>query len=243
MAERRRISVDYKPPSVAKPNFGSSGNSQQNMLLSYMLGQAGAGNVGKTMNDVKDQFPGGVPPGSSLNAGRNASVSVPLNRELNQDERADISTANVLEPHFNNIINMVNSGYMEGKNNLDRTMRQGIVDTGQPLMAGKDAGLQGLQSEFNKLKSKLPFDAGGKQLTGTEKALVFKLLNTVGKSNETIVSDLSFAMDILRERKRLAIEGSAGAVSSPDQSPIPGMSQQTTEDPRSAFLKRKGLLK
>lgn len=220
-APKKKSSGFNATPMKTSSGRGNSGNGLQ-ILIKEKLKKQREGSLGERVSQAEAQFPGGFPAGSKLNVGEETSANIPLNRELTGDERSDVASANVIEPHFNNIVSMINQGYLDSQSMgpVGRTAKQGIVDFGNPLLtAGRD-NLQSIQSEFNKLKSKLPFDSGGKQLTGTEKALVFKLMNTMGKSNETIIDDLNFAMNILREKRRLALGGSLAG----QQSPISGMS-------------------
>lgn len=66
--------------------------------------------------------------------------------------------------------------------------QQARVDFGQPLATG--GKLKDITLTMNRLKNLIPFSRGGKQLTPFEAKLVFRLLNTVGKSNKQIKSDL-----------------------------------------------------
>lgn len=193
-----------------------------------------AGSVANTAKNVSAQFGGNVPRGSKITRG---GVTVELNPRPNQAEAADIASQSVMEPIFKDITRMLREGYMDGpsKNPIERTMRQGIVDLGQPIFASQDERLKQLTSAFNKLKMSLPFDQGGKQLTGTEKELVFKVLNVTGKDDATILSDLNFAMDKIRQRALLASGGlNASDVSkaTPFQATIPTQSQAGSQTGR-----------
>jgi hypothetical protein len=226
----------------AIPKLGSS-NSLQNAM--FQMANAGnkqaaqtkgeiakedelAGTLSKTSENINEQFGGNVTRGSKLTRG---GATVELNPRLNADERGDVASISIMEPHFINIKRMLDEGYLDDPsgNPVKRTMRQGIIDVGQPLLASNDEKLHQIQAEFNRLKSKLPFDAGGKQLTGTEKALVFKLLNITGKDNETIKGDLDFMMATIRKRAQLALGGAnimksesgpASNATAPSQSPV-----------------------
>lgn len=180
-----------------------------------------AGSLANTAKTITGQFGGNITRGSKLTRG---GATIELNPRPNQQEAADIASQSVMEPIFKDISRMLQEGYMDGpsKNPIERTMRQGIVDLGQPIFASQDEKLKQLTSAFNKLKSTLPFDAGGKTLTGTEKDLVFKLLNTTGKDNATILSDMNFAMDKIRARAALA----KGGLNSVDAGPA---SQATSQ--------------
>jgi len=83
------------------------------------------------------------------------------------------------------------------------------------------------------LKAQLPFSAGGKQLTDTEKELVFRGLNMTGKSDDSILRGLNQAMAILREKENLALHGLQAPQLS--ASPIPGLNQRTKDVGGSKF--------
>ena len=193
------------------------------------------GNIGQTVTDVKSQFGGKMPVRTKITEG---NVTLEPNIRLNADERGDVASMSIMEPHFKNLTRMVNEGYLDDPsgNPIKRTMRQGIIDMGQPLLSANDERLKQIQAEFNRLKSKLPFDAGGKQLTGTEKALVFKLFNITGKDNATILGDLNFAMNMIRQRAKLALGGAdAVATSGPaSEATIPNASSMATQSPTSS---------
>jgi len=213
------------PPKRKSGNFveqliAAQNKMQMNNENELQKRQQVTGGIKDILGQVQRQFPEGATPGSTLNIGDNVSANMQLNRELTQDERSDVATANVIEPHFQNIEKMIRAGGLNTSNdfgigqigkNIGRTVKQGIVDSGQPLLTGGNKNIESLQSEMNKLKSKLPFDSGGKQLTGTEKALVFKLLNLTGKSDEVALDDLNFAMNLIRERRDLALGGANAA--------------------------------
>lgn len=176
-----------------------------------------AGSLAPTAQKIQAQFGGNVTRGSKLTRG---GATIELNPRPSQQESADITSQSVMEPIFKDITRMIQEGYLEGpsKHPIERTARQSIIDLGQPILVRNDDKLMKIQSMFNRLKSTLPFDAGGKQLTGTEKALVFKLLNITGKDNATILGDMNFAMDKIRERAKLAKGGlnTADVTSVPD---------------------------
>lgn len=99
MAERRRISVDYKPPSVAKPNFGGSGNSQQNVLLGYMLGQMkGQGQRELSGQNVPGNLPEGVDPDDfrMIPKVRDVGGALVQNPEWERKPDPDMSEADVV---------------------------------------------------------------------------------------------------------------------------------------------------
>lgn len=229
----------------AVPKLGGN-NSLMNMMYAQnmlpqkqaVLNQADiakedelAGSLANTSKNITEQFGGNVTRGSKLTRG---GATIELNPRPNQQEVADIASQSVMEPIFKDITRMLQEGYLDGpsKNPIERTMRQGIIDLGQPLFASQDERLKKLTSAFNKLKSTLPFDAGGKQLTGTEKDLVFKLLNTTGKDNDTILSDMNFAMDKIRARAALAKGGLNSVETGPAaEATNPSMSPMATPNP------------
>lgn len=160
---------------------------------------------------------GNLPPGSTVNVG---GLSVPLNQKLTESEQSSVAGVKSLEPSLAKIEENISSVIPDSEgavSNVKRTVKQAILDSGEPILTGGDQKLQSLQSDLNTLKSQLPFTAGGKQLTGTEKKLVFKLLNITGKSNETITSDLNKAFQILREKEKLATGGANSAKSNEAQ--------------------------
>lgn len=126
---------------------------------------------------------------------------------LNESEANAVAGVRSLEPSLKGIEERINSGIFN-QPPIVREFNQFRVDTGNPLLVGGE--MEKLQSDLNSLKTQLPFSAGGKQLTRTEKELVFRKLNTLGKDNDTIVKDLNDAFQLLREKEKLAIQGTGG---------------------------------
>lgn len=221
-----------------KNDFG--GNGFQNQLQMLMAREL----------IKKDQMRGaenlGDPaPGTKKTIGpTGTSVSTEENRVLTDDEKATVSGYRALLPTINLIKQRLDGRYLDDQDetkgfsgDIERTLRQGITDIGYPLLSSRDTSLQRIQGDFNHLKSLLPFANGGKQLTGTEKELVFKLLNTTGKDNEQIKIDLDRAIDFFKNKETLTVGGS-NAIQGLGQT----SNQQPLEDPKTKFLKRKGLL-
>lgn len=112
---------NYKAGKSRK--LGVPGGSGSNQLMGYMLSQQKAQNaqgmqeqerqtqasgIGDIIGNVKQQFPEGTPPGSTLNVGENVSANVPLNRELTQDERADLEHYSTLERYIDSMEGLMN---------------------------------------------------------------------------------------------------------------------------------------
>lgn len=197
---------NFKTPSRSKKRF-SSNSSGLGTLMGFMAGRESNKNLGNTISQVSSEI-GQASPGTSINiAPRGASVSIPSNRILDTEERGDIALINSLEPTVQSIEDKIFEGRF-GTSPFERTKRQMIIDSGESLFSSMDKGLQEIQSDFNHLKSQLPFTSGGKQLSPTEKELVFKLLITRGKSDEIVLRDLRRAMSIVRNKEKLITGGS-----------------------------------
>jgi hypothetical protein len=233
-----------------KTNFGGNNNGVQNQLQMLMAREL----IKKQqMENAGASLPTNPLPGTKQNVGPSGTTtSTELNRVLTDDERATISGYRTLLPTITLIKERLNGNVFDDQDpgkgfggDVERTLRQGITDIGSPMLSSKDTTLQGIQGDFNHLKSLLPFANGGKQLTGTEKDLVFKLLNTAGKSNEQIVIDLDRTIDFFKNKEALTVGGANAIPGLGNQSPVPGMNQdpnQADEDPKTKFLRRKGLL-
>lgn len=152
---------------------------------------------------------GRYPAGTTMQLGQ---FNVPLNLRLTESEQAASAGVASLEPIISSIKERIRGGTLksEGFGDIGRTVRQATAGTGKALLTSFDKDLQALQSDMNAIKGQLPFTAGGKQLTQTEKELVFRLLDLTGKNDDQIIKDIDQAMSILREKERLALSGMAG---------------------------------
>ena len=156
---------------------------------------------------------------SMINSNQNAQARLeqaqqpkPLPSRLTDTEQQIVGTVRGLEPSLTRIKDLLGKGIMNSKfGSLGRTMKQQLVDSGDPLLTSTDKDLQDLQSEFNALKADIPFTKGGKALTGIEQKLVFRGLNTRGKSDEIILRDLDRAMGILRNKETIILGGRPAA--------------------------------
>ena len=159
---------------------------------------------------------GGVRPGTTVTSG---GITVPLNPKLTEAEGSAVSALRTFEPQIEDIAQSIRGGVFEpgGKgvlSNLKRTYQQASVD--QPGMFGRlltstNPNLQAIQSELNSVR-RYAFGEGGKNLTDTEKNIVFALLDTTGKSDNQIIEDHQKAIQILRAKEQIAL-GGANAVS------------------------------
>lgn len=161
----------------------------------------------------------------------------PLPPRLTDTEQQIVGTVRGLEPSLFRIKELLNKGILDSKlGSLGRTMKQQVIDSGDPLLTSMDKDLQDLQSEFNALKADIPFTKGGKALTGIEQKLVFRGLNTRGKSNDIILKDLDRAMGILRNKEALILGGREAADSMVGGQ---GMDQNQTQIPQSGNARQR----
>ena len=92
----------------------------------------------------------------------------------------------------------------------------GINKDGNALLSSKDDALQAFQSDINNLKRLIPFTDGGKQLTPFEAKRVFALLNTTGKNDRQLETDIRAAVSIVMAKGGLAIGGRNSAIQQPN---------------------------
>ena len=232
------------PKSKIKTEFRNRNRS--NPLI---VARGKADSAKKGIQEVMSGFGGNIPPGADMTESINPSLRYPINQRLTDDERQTVASYRSLLPTIELIKTKMNSGILDDQNsnkglsgNLERTARQAITDIGSPILSSKDDSLQGIQGDFNHLKSLLPFANGGKQLTGIEKGLVFKLLNITGKSNQQIETDLDRVVELFRQKEMLTVGGSnaigqlnnsSSRINRPSKSPIPGM--PSNNDPLGLF--------
>jgi hypothetical protein len=122
---------------------------------------------------------GNLPPGAKITVG---GLQLPLNPDLSADEARIVSSAGIVDESVQELLTAVDSGQ------LDSFFNQAIVDLGNPLIANEK--LDFVISAMNALKGIVPFAKGGKQLTPFESKLLFRLLDTKGKSKKVIRKDL-----------------------------------------------------
>jgi len=83
-------------------------------------------------------------------------------------------------------------GKLVDKGATDGFMRQSAVDIGNPLLTSQmSSDTRDALNYMNHLKNLIPFARGGKQLTPFEAKLVFRLVNTQGKTRTQIKRDLN----------------------------------------------------
>ena len=156
------------------------------------------------VKDAMDGNNGKLPPGASISAG---PVTFQPNPRLTDTEQAAVAGSTAIEPVVERILATVRGGIYGQGNDVERTVRQGIVDSGNALLSSKDTKLQSFQSDINNLKRLIPFTDGGKQLTPFEAKMVFALLNTTGKNDQQIETDINAAVSIVMAKGGLAIGG------------------------------------
>jgi hypothetical protein len=208
---------------VKDPNLGGGLDQlKQQDLISKINSRTATQNL---LQGALNGQGGNLPPGSRVTSG---GVSIPLNQKLTESEQGTIAGVKALDPVVKNIEGIVDSGVLESKyGDVGRTVEQALVDSNIPLLVSKSKGLSELQSALAELRKTLPFTEGGKQLTETEKTEVFSLIKITGKDNNRIKSDVNKAMNILREKEKLALGG--GNVAQSQQQNASNKSTQVTE--------------
>lgn len=161
------------------------------------------------VKDAMSGNQGNLPPGASISAG---PVTFQPNPRLTDTEQAAIAGSQSMEPVVERIFQGIRGGIFGQGNDVERTARQGIVDSGNAMLSSKDEKLQSFQSDLNNLKRLIPFTDGGKQLTPFEAKRVFALLNTTGKNDPQIEKDIQAAVSIVMAKGGLAIGGRNAAV-------------------------------
>lgn len=102
------------------------------------------------------------------------------------EEGKVISSTGSVNSAIDNLTKLVNKGALKGLG------AQTMTDIGNPLAAaGMPQETRDALNYMNQLKNLIPFARGGKQLTPYEAKLVFRLLNTQGKTPEMIIRDLN----------------------------------------------------
>ena len=165
---------------------------------------------------------GQLPPGASISAG---PVTFQPNPRLTDTEQAAVAGSTAIEPVVERILSNVRGGIFGQGNDIERTARQGIVDSGNAMLSSRDERLQAFQSDMNNLKRLIPFTDGGKQLTPFEAKRVFALLNTTGKNDQQIEKDITAAVSIVMAKGGLALGGRNAAIglqTGQQQSQVPG---------------------
>lgn len=161
------------------------------------------------VQDAMNGNQGNLPPGASVSAG---PVTFQPNPRLTDTEQAAVAGSTAIEPVVERIMTNLRGGIYGQGNDIERTARQGIVDSGNALLTSKDDKLQAFQSDINNLKRLIPFTDGGKQLTPFEAKRVFALLNTTGKNDLQIEKDITAAVSIVMAKGGLAIGGRNAAL-------------------------------
>lgn len=174
------------------------------------------------MNDVKNKLgsggSGGITPGTTMQAG---PYNIPLNPKLDTDQASAVSSAQTFGPQMDKIASMVRGGIFNSNRpgilgNIERTSRQFGVDSGIPMLTSADPQLQEVQGYLNSVR-RYAFGEGGKNLTGTEKEIVYRLLDTTGKNDEQIISDHKKAMQTIESKASMALGGRNAAIAGVQQ--------------------------
>lgn len=128
---------------------------------------------------------------------------------LTDDERKAVSGAEDVSTSVGLAIELIGKGAHRDTSKIKTVFRAIAIDSGFPIAVSGVA--EELQSEFNNLKSRIPFAKGGKQLTPFEAKILFRLLDIFGKEDKTIVRDLQRFVKEFDRLSTLSIEGKKGA--------------------------------
>lgn len=156
--------------------------------------QVEAGNeILDNINNNKE--PGQVTPGTTFTGG---GVTIPLNPPLTESESRGFAAAPIIHDFANEFLGYVNQGVL-GKGDVSSAMKGMAIDSDVPFLThpnlyGGDKSVQAAQSSMLRLKNATVFSDAGKQLTGTEKGIVFALLKTSGKTPDQIKRDIPEAI-------------------------------------------------
>lgn len=168
-------------PALGDSDQGAPNQSQMNAIAGGMPGSNEMLIPQITRNGVQMNFPQDMyKAGMVETAGREAG------KPLNMEESRTASAAGTIDTAIENISKLIDKGALKGLGS------QTMTDLGNPLLASgmPDITREALQS-MNQLKNLIPFARGGKQLTPYEAKLVFRLLNTQGKTPSMIKRDLN----------------------------------------------------
>jgi hypothetical protein len=141
------------------------------------------------------------------------SLSIDLNPKLTQDQAAAEASLRAFEPLVDEITTLFNApetNPFQGMNDVERTAVAMAIDSGSPILVSKaPESVQNLQAMLNSL-IRSAFGEGGKNLTGTEKKIITRLISVAGKSDDRIRRDLNEALSILREKRGITKSGARG---------------------------------
>jgi len=115
----------------------------------------------------------------------NKSAGTEAGRPYTESEADRLVKGESVQNSISQIIKLVDKGVLDGLG------AQTIVDIGNPLLASQmSQDTRDALNYLNQIKTVIPFMFGGKQLTPFESKLVFRLLNTQGKTPAMIKRDL-----------------------------------------------------
>lgn len=159
------------------------------------------------LNDVQGGGGQGANPGDTFSAG---GYTRQLNPKVQGTEADTIAKVTAVEQALPQIKTMLGTDIF-GKSSINRTVNQGLVESGSALATSQNPQLQEFQSYYNTLRQAALFDEAGKALTGTEKAESLRKLKLVGKSDQTILKDLTDLANKASTKKNLLTGGLYGA--------------------------------
>jgi len=207
----------FNQSSPSPPKSNNSGSLEDRIAVAMIKAQGIAdlkkkmedqrrGNLGSNIQDVKNQFGGNIPPGTSYNVD---GLTAPLNKPFTSSEVDAVVGADKFEPLVASISALIDKGVL-GKGFFQRPYNSFLAEGGgdwkRRLATPDDSDLETLASNVNEI-AKYAFSEGGKNLTPTELQVVKGGLSLLGKGDNQIKNDLSEAIKILRLKKNVALQG------------------------------------
>lgn len=179
-AETKLKSAEAEMLNVARSEMLRGGSAGGGMFGAG----SGQGN-GQQGNVIWEEFSAGPMKFVNLAAVRAKATAATLGKPLTLDESRVVAASGTISSAVNNLVRMVDEGV------LDSLVTQSLVDWGRPEATMLlDEDIRDAVVVMNNLKNLIPFARGGKQLTPFEAKLVFRLIDTKGKTRKQIKRDL-----------------------------------------------------
>lgn len=221
MAGRKPLPVGYTSNYQHAAESRGELSDKKIPLVEAQTKQFGLGN--QILEGIQSgQQSGDITPGTTFTGG---GVTVPLNPKLDTDQASAVSSLQTFKPQIEEIAKATKNGIFNSMKpgvigNIERTSRQYAVDSGIPMLTSADPKLQEVQGYLNSVR-RYAFGEGGKNLTGVEKGIVDKLLNTTGKNDDQIISDHQKAIQIIQSKSNIALGGRNAAIGTQENVQIP----------------------
>jgi hypothetical protein len=161
---------------------------------------------------LKGMSGGNLPPGASLamKMGDAGTLTYPLNQNITGPEADSVSAAGNMLKVMPDINKSIDSGLF-GKGSMERTLRQGLIESDNAIATSGDVKLGNFRSLYNVIRRASLFDEAGKALTGTEKSEQLRLLQLTGKTDSQIKNDLQILVDKNKNKMELILGGGNAA--------------------------------